>query len=49
MKWAGGAGRQDGVHMLHTFEEVRTRTPADPNGGRPGGHHAARGMGGPPP
>ena len=31
MKWAGGAGRRDGVHMVHTFEEVRTRTPADPN------------------
>ena len=31
MKWAGGAGRQDGVHMVHTFEEVRSRTPADPN------------------
>ena len=31
MKWAGGAGRQDGVHMVHTLEEMRTRTPADPN------------------
>ena len=31
MKWAGGAGRQDGVHMVHTFEEMRTRTFADPN------------------
>ena len=31
MKWAGGAGRRDGVHMVHTFEEVRTRNPADPN------------------
>ena len=31
MKWAGGAGRHDGVHMVHTFEEVRTRTPADLN------------------
>ena len=31
MKWAGGAGREDGVHMVHTFEEMRTRTPADPN------------------
>ena len=29
MKWAGGAGRQDGVHMVHTFEEMRTRNPAD--------------------
>ena len=31
MKWAGGAGRHDGLHMLHTFEEIRRRTPADPN------------------
>ena len=31
MKWGGGAGRQEGVHMVHTFEEVRTRTSADPN------------------
>ena len=31
MKWAGGAGRHKGVHMVHTFEEVRTRTPANPN------------------
>ena len=31
MKWAGGAGRHEGVHMVHTFEEVRTRTPANPN------------------
>ena len=31
MKWAGGAGRQDGVQVVHTFEEMRTRTPADPN------------------
>ena len=35
MKWAGGAGRQDGVHMVHTFEEMRTRTPADPNEAAP--------------
>ena len=35
MKWAGGAGRQDGVHMVHTFEEIRTRTPADPNKSAP--------------
>ena len=35
MKWAGGAGRHDGVHMVHTFEEVRTRTPADPNEAAP--------------
>ena len=31
MKWAGGAVRQDGVPMLHIFEEMHTRTPADPN------------------
>ena len=30
MKLAGGAGRREGVHMVHTFEEVRTRTPANP-------------------
>ena len=30
MKWAGGAGRREGVHMVHTFGEVRTRTPANP-------------------
>ena len=35
MKWAGGAGRREGVHMVHTFEEVRTRTPADPNEAAP--------------
>ena len=35
MKWAGGAGRRDGVHMVHTFEEVRTRTPADPHEAAP--------------
>ena len=35
--------------MVHTFEEVCTRTPADPNEAAPGGHHAAGGMGGPPP
>ena len=35
MKWAGGAGRQDGVHMVHTFEEIRTRTPDDPNEAAP--------------
>ena len=35
MKWAGGAGSQDGVHMLHTFEEMRTRTPVDPNKAAP--------------
>ena len=31
VRWAAGAGSQDGVHMMHTFEEMRTRTPADPN------------------
>ena len=36
MKWAGGAGRPEGVHMVHTFEEVRTRTPASPNEAAPG-------------
>ena len=35
MKWAGRAERQDGVHMVHTFEEMRTRTPADPNEAAP--------------
>ena len=35
MKWAGGVGRQDGVHMVHTFEEMRTHTPADPNEAAP--------------
>ena len=35
MKWAGGAGRREGVHMVQTFEEVRTRTPADPNEAAP--------------
>ena len=30
VKWAGGAGRLEGVHMVHTFEEIRTRTPANP-------------------
>ena len=31
MKWAGGVGRRDRVHMVHIFEEGRTRTPADLN------------------
>ena len=31
MKWAGGAGRRAGVRMIHTFEEILTRTPANPN------------------
>ena len=35
MKWAGGAGGHEGVHMVHTFEEVRTRTPANPNEAAP--------------
>ena len=35
VKWAGGAGRHEGVHMVHTFEEVRTRTPANPNEAAP--------------
>ena len=35
MKWAGGTGRREGVHMVQTFEEVRTRTPADPNEAAP--------------
>ena len=35
MKWAGGSGRRAGVHMVHTFEEIRTRTPADPNEAAP--------------
>ena len=30
MKWAGGAGRHDGVQMVHTFEEVRLRPPYTP-------------------
>ena len=35
MKWAGAAGRHDGVHMVHTFEEARTGTPADPSEAAP--------------
>ena len=35
MKWAGGAKRQEGVHMMHTFEEMRARTSADPNEAAP--------------
>ena len=35
MKWAGGAGRHEAVHMVHTFEEVPTRTPANPNEAAP--------------
>ena len=35
MKWAGGAKRREGVHMVHIFEEMRTRTPADSNEAAP--------------
>ena len=35
MKWAGGAGRRERLHMVHTFEEIRTRTPANPNEAAP--------------
>ena len=35
MKWAGRAGRRERVHMVHTFEEIRTRTPANPNEAAP--------------
>ena len=35
MKWAGGAKRREGVHMVHTFEEMRTRSPADPKEAAP--------------
>ena len=35
MKLAGGAGRREGVHMVHTFAEIRTRIPADPNEAAP--------------
>ena len=31
MERAGGARGREGVHMVHTLEEVRTRTPANPN------------------
>ena len=31
MKWAGKAKRREGVNTVQTFEEMRTRTPADPN------------------
>ena len=31
VKWAGGAGRREVVQIVHSFEEIRTRTPADPN------------------
>ena len=35
MKWYGGAGRREGVHMVHTFEEVRICTPANLNEAAP--------------
>ena len=35
MKWAGGAGRRAGVQMVHTFEEIRTCTPVNPNKAAP--------------
>ena len=35
MKWAGRAGRREGVHMVHTSEEIRTRTPANPKKAAP--------------
>ena len=35
MKWARGAKRREGVHMVHTLEEMRTHTPADPNEATP--------------
>ena len=35
MKWARGAGRREGVHMVHTLEEIRTRTSVNPNKAAP--------------
>ena len=35
VKWAVGAGRREGVHMVHTFEEICTCTPASPNEAAP--------------
>ena len=35
MKWAVFTGRHDGVHMVHTLEEVRIRSPANPNQAAP--------------
>ena len=35
MRCAGGAKGQEGVHMVHTYEEMRTRTPAYPNKAAP--------------
>ena len=31
VEWAGGAGRREGVHMVHTLVAIRTRTPTSPN------------------
>ena len=31
LKWVGGAGMQEGVHMVHIVKEIRTCTPANPN------------------
>ena len=31
MRWAGGAGRRERQHRLHTFQELLTRTPHDPH------------------
>ena len=36
VKWAVGAGRREGVHMVHTFEEIRILTPAKPKEAAPG-------------
>ena len=35
MQWAGGVKRRVGVHMVHIFEEMRSRTPANPNEAAP--------------
>ena len=35
MKWARGAGRREEVHKVHTFEEIRARTPANPSEAAP--------------
>ena len=35
MKWAGGAGRHERVHMVHTFEKIRACTPANSNEAAP--------------
>ena len=31
MKWAGGTGGREGRHSFHTFEEILTRTPVNPD------------------